>query len=221
LSLGVDIQGLLPAFAMALETSLTPDEFQRHLYNICNAAAYGPDRDGRALLDGIERRAQEIVKDQCPPSEQEQALRHVSSLIEGHRHVADFRVALAQRRWADATRALVQAEETFRGGHHDFHVHGIEQVRRCVETSKRVFDFLESVGAGGISSAAEASRALRPLLGELVALSAELPSSPMARFLDVLGWFVTLLLYQVQYLASTEAPNEHIDDDVQLMIWSS
>lgn len=219
LSLGVDIQHLVPAFAAALETSDSPEEFERHLYNICNAAAYGPDRDGGGLLEGIERRVREIVREQYPPSKQAEVLEHISSLIEGHRHIAAFRTALAQRRWADAMGAVLRAKETFQAGHHDYHVFGTKQVLRCLETSKKIFDFLESVGSGRISSVADAAAALGPLLRELVTLTTQLPSSPMSRFLEVLGWFVTLLLYQVRFLSSTDAPYEHIDDDVQAMIW--
>lgn len=219
LALGVDIQELLPAFAAALETSRSPDEFNRHLYNACNAAAYGPDRDGRDLLDGLELRMQELLIERWSPDQRDEAREHVTTLIEGHRHIADFRSAIAQRHWSEATSALALARETFAAGNHEYHVFATEQVTRCLDVARRIFEVMESIGSGRTNSASDAAARLRPLLNELISLSTTQPSSPMSRFIEVLGWFVTLFLYEVQFLASSDMSYEHVDDDVQAMIW--
>src|SRR6185312_7394 len=219
--MGADIGDLLVPFGTALATSETTEDFGRHLINLCLVAAYGADHGAPEVLALIGNVARQVIKDQCPEELRPQLFDYVSTLIAGFCHIAAFRSALAQRRWNDAAAAIRSAKSTFVGASLSALATGLDDAARYLEVARRIFAFVEEFAAGSFLDPSSALIKAVELHQAAAALRKENPDSLLYQLLDVLGWFLALLLHQLEFLIPGEDSYHRIDDDLQVMIWLS
>jgi hypothetical protein len=219
--LGVDVSDLLLPLATALATSETTDDFGRHLINLCMVAAYGTDQGGQDVLTVVDTAARTVIEEQCPEHQRGLILEYLSNLIAGFRDVAGFRAALAQRRWKEASGALCSARATFQRASLAGLVGGVDDAVRYLDLARRIFAFVEDIAAGRVDDPAEARDKAMQLHENAAKLRTENPDSLLCRLLDVLGWFLSLLLHQLDFLARAQDSYRRVDDDVQMLIWLS
>jgi tetratricopeptide (TPR) repeat protein len=218
---GADIQHLLPAFMTAVYQSETSDDFARHVLNAYRSAAFGPDAGGEELLNLLEEPILKLVGERFAPEDVSRNTECFKALLDAYRYVARYRVALSQKEWKAADKALSAAQDAFRALGLPNFAEGSDAFREHLLICRDVFGFLEDVGSDPALFPSIAMDRATALISKAATLRVENEAGIQQRLIDILGWFLNLFLRQLALLSGTIDNYEQPSEEVRIMMWLS
>jgi tetratricopeptide (TPR) repeat protein len=202
--LGAEVQYLFPLFMQALVTSADVPEFMRHFMNLCASAAYGLDEGTGEALDMVEEVFPKALEQVSPPDLLDKNMRAISSFLNAYRNIAAWREAFAQRRWRTAELALDATKAGFQKLGLDNFVRGIDiRLAPHFALCRDTVGTLERIGSDSCCpSPSMVLKEYERLIQTAHNLAESDKDSPLARLLDILGWFLTGMIRALKFICN-------------------